>query len=215
MFDSCWLEWGQRDWSGTMQEQRTRGSNPEIHPGAAVDVQVKVQRTRLSWSQPQWRCTFCIWVLTGVFAANTHPSLLTLFHQKCSLAGFSLIPAAYCALYASKIEYGSAIQEYRISVSHTTQPSSGRLETLFSSPITLSKCLQVGHRYRLMSPSDTDQMDFSRSCCELRLGKPQNPLKGAPLIGRRPGAEVLLGLCASICIKLEHKLVDRVQMGCN
>lgn len=115
-----------------------------------------------------------------------------LFHQKCSLASFSLIPAVFHTLSASNTECGSLIQEYWISVSHRTQPSSVRLETLFSSPITLSKCLQAGHRYRLMSSSDTDQMDFSRSGCEMRLGKPQNPLKGAPLIGRRPVAEVHL-----------------------
>lgn len=133
------------------------------------------------------------------FATNTHLSLLMLFHQKCSLASFSLIPAVFHTLSASKIEYGSVIQEYWISVSHRTQPSSVRLETLFSSLITLGKCLQVGRRYRLMSSSDTDQMDFSRSWCEIRLGKPQNPLKGAPLIGWRPAAGAFM-LCASICI---------------
>lgn len=142
------------------------------------------------WFLIPWRTSEC-W---SGFAANTHLSLLTLFHQKCSLASFSQIPAVWFhTLSASKIEYGSVIQEYRISVSHRTQPSSARLETLFSSPVTLGKCLQVGHRYRLMSSSDTDQMDFSGSCCEMRLGKPQNPLKGAPLIGRRPGAQMHLG----------------------
>lgn len=148
------------------------------------------------------------------FATNTHLSLLMLFHQKCSLASFSLIPAVFHALSAPKIEYGSVIQEYRISVRHRTPPSSVRLETLFSSPITLGKCLQVRHRHRLMSSSDTDQMDFSRSWCEMRLGKPQNPLKGAPLIGRRPVAEAHLcwALRSAFNWLVGHK---RLQLVCH
>lgn len=130
-----------------------------------------------------------VWVLIGF--CYTHPSVFIDVVSSEMLRG-KFLPDSGCFPYSDRIKDWAwiVIQESWISVSHRTQPSSVRLQTLCSSSITLGKCLQLGLKNRLMSSSDTDQMGFSRSWCEMRLGKLQNALKAAPLIGRRPVAEV-------------------------